>query len=187
MAGHPRGRGSGRMGQICVSSFPIYFLVSSQCLCCPACHLVRLWPDGSEHPCVSAFCLHVGGGKQNQKSWARAGLAPTAFLRGPFPLNHLTALEEPVLGSGCCSLHRHSNTCLPKVGPPDWGILLSTQGSFACVDNRQIRRQESGLPGVGNSATAFLPQDLGCSFVECNWPFFSFSAEMAGALCLILL
>lgn len=161
--------------------------MSSQCLCCPVCPLVQLRPGGSEHLCVSACCFHVGGGKQNQKSWARAGLAPTAFLRGPFPLNHFTALEEPGLGSGCCYIHRHSNTCLPKVGPPDGGILLSTQGSFACVDNRQIRMQGSGWPGVGDSVNCIPSPGPRVFVVECNWPFFSFSAEMAGALCLILL
>lgn len=52
--------------------------------------VIKLWLDGCEHLCVSTVSLDVGGEKQNQELWARAGLAPIAFLRCYFPLNHST-------------------------------------------------------------------------------------------------
>lgn len=66
----------------CLSHEPCYQETAScHCSICP---FVKRWPDGSEYLCVSAFSLQVGGGEQNQNSWARADLAPTAFLRCSF-------------------------------------------------------------------------------------------------------
>lgn len=121
--------------------FPLFLFLSHE-LCCHklaliTVHLprVELWPGGSEHLRVPAFSLHVGDGKQNQKSWAGVSLVPAAFLRCSFPLSH-SSCTEPSLGFDWYYIHRHSNTCLPKVRPADWGILLPEQGNFACADNR---------------------------------------------------
>lgn len=76
-----------------------------QRLHCPVSRLVTLAPWMALNTRVSALFPHVGGGKQNQESWARAGLAPAAFLSCPFPLNHFTIVEEPRLGSAWLVLH----------------------------------------------------------------------------------
>lgn len=86
--------------------------------------------------CVCQPFPSVGGGKQNQnpgqeQAWPQLHSSDVHFLWTTLPV-----AEEPRLGSGWCYIHRHSNTCLPKVGPLDWGVLLPIQGSFACADNR---------------------------------------------------
>lgn len=95
--------------------------------------------------------------------------------------------EKPSFGSGWCYIHRHSNTCLPKVGPLDWGILLPIQGSFACADNRCDKNARIRFGGVEDSINYIPSPGPWVLVTEYNLPFFSFSAEMSGTLYSILL
>ena len=132
---------TGGQGQGLFSIFPLFLGLSYE-LCqqeaaschCPICRFVKRWPDGSEHLCVSLSPPTWRWGAEPEilgKSRPGPNCIPQMF----FPLNHSTCVQGPWL---CLALyiHRHSNTCLPKVGPLDWGILLPVWGSFACTDNR---------------------------------------------------
>lgn len=76
--------------QICISSFPTYFVMSSatrkQCLCCPACPLAKLRPDGSGQLCVCrpfASMSEVGSRTRNpgqEQAWPQPHSSEVLFL-----------------------------------------------------------------------------------------------------------
>lgn len=149
--------------------FPLFPFLSHE-LCyeetvsshCPICALIKSGPIAL-NTCVCQPFLsmsEVGSKTRNpgqEQAWPQLHSSDVLFLWTTLP-----AAKEASLGSGWCYSHRHSNTCLLKVGPLDRGILLPIQGSFACADNRRDKNAGIGF-GWGRRLSKLhsFPRTLG--------------------------